>query len=107
MSCSNAKWLIILENALEGLRGDNLGENWAVSLAGNDGAGRGWWRNVMVERFCYGDTLIEVCEFKSLRWSIQFSEEGRCWFFFVVGRTRVLGAAIWQTLSLCLENEDL
>lgn len=37
----------MLENVLDGSFGECMGEGWAVSLTGNDGAGRGRMKDMM------------------------------------------------------------
>ena len=62
----------MLENVLEGSLGVCAGESWAVSLTGNEGAGRGWMKDAMVGRGAvWSDTDGRAGE--SLKWSIAVS----------------------------------
>lgn len=52
LSCSSFRWLIMPENVLVGSLGECMGESWAVSLTGNEGAGRGWIKDDMMGSRC-------------------------------------------------------
>lgn len=47
------------ENVLVGSLGECIGESWAVSLTGNEGAARGWMKDDMVGSRCAGNAALK------------------------------------------------
>ena len=82
-SCSNFKWLMILENVVEGSLEERMGESRAVSLTGNEGATRGGLVDDMMAFQCCSVAPVKGCESKNICDRSKSEIESRCLYFFV------------------------